>query len=139
MSTKAKELDAQGQVGLSDPRSAAATDPEHSVQFTLGPWSLDPEGYGIVLDTHGDPIQTAGPYAVTANGPEAYANAQLIAAAPELREAMKNIVAIIDAAGLIHLSNGVQLGATSWYVKASDRLDYARAILAKAEGREAKS
>jgi hypothetical protein len=45
------------------------------------------------------------------------------------REALAGLVSIIDKAGLLNLSNGVQLGATSWYVKASDAMDYARELL----------
>lgn len=52
----------------------------------------------------------------------------------DLLAALKNLVAIIDAAGLLQLSNAVQLGATSWYVKASDRMDVAQAVIAKAKG-----
>jgi FtsZ-binding cell division protein ZapB len=46
-----------------------------------------------------------------------------------LRDALESLVEIIDKAGLSNLSNGVQLGQTSWYVKASDRLDTARTAL----------
>ena len=49
-----------------------------------------------------------------------------------LREALGGLVEIIDKAGLRNLRNGVQLGATSWYVKAYDRLEYARAALSEA-------
>jgi hypothetical protein len=51
-----------------------------------------------------------------------------------LRETLEDLVSIIDAAGLYNLSNGVQLGPTVWYVKASERLYYARAALAPAKG-----
>lgn len=49
----------------------------------------------------------------------------------ELAEALDALAEIIDNAGLINLANGVQLGQVSWYVKATDRLAYARAALAK--------
>ena len=45
-------------------------------------------------------------------------------------EALQQLVDIIDSAGLLNLSNGVQLGQTVWYVKAFDRLNYAREVLA---------
>ena len=54
------------------------------------------------------------------------------AAAPNMLEALRGLVEIIDAAGLLNLSNGVQLGQTSWYVKASDHMEAARAAIAKA-------
>lgn len=50
----------------------------------------------------------------------------------ELEGALRELVWIIDKAGLLNLSNGVQLGQTSWYVKAYDRLEAARAALAAA-------
>ena len=50
----------------------------------------------------------------------------------ELHATLRGIVEIVDAAGLLNLSNGVQLGQTSWYVKAVDRFDRARAALSKA-------
>jgi hypothetical protein len=46
-----------------------------------------------------------------------------------LRAALEGLVKIIDAAGLLNLSNGVQLGQTSWYVKAHDALEAARDAL----------
>jgi len=53
-------------------------------------------------------------------------------AAVALREAAQEFVDIVDAAGLINLSNGVQLGATSWFVKASERLEWLRRTIARA-------
>jgi hypothetical protein len=50
----------------------------------------------------------------------------------DLREALESLVEIIDKAGLSNLANGVQLWQTSWHVKASDRMEAARAALAKA-------
>lgn len=52
----------------------------------------------------------------------------------ELLEALTDLIDIIDAAGLINLSNGVQLGQTSWYVKASDRVKWARTKIGEACG-----
>ncbi len=46
-----------------------------------------------------------------------------------LREALTNLTNVIDAAGLDNLSNGVQLGPTVWFVKATDAMNYARAAL----------
>lgn len=43
---------------------------------------------------------------------------------------LKCLVNIIDAAGLLNLSRGVELGNTSWYIKASDALTCARAAIA---------
>ena len=47
----------------------------------------------------------------------------------KLIAALEGLVLIIESAGLLNLSNGVQLGATSWYVKATDRLEYASHVL----------
>jgi hypothetical protein len=49
------------------------------------------------------------------------------------RDVLTEMVRLIDSAGLLNLSNGVQLGATSWYVKMSDCVDSARAVLAEQE------
>lgn len=65
---------------------------------------------------------------------EAEANARLIAAAPELLEALQSTWAVIDAVGLRNLVNGVPLGATVWFVKAHDARTMAMAAIAKAEG-----
>jgi hypothetical protein len=65
---------------------------------------------------------------------EVMANVALSKAAPNLLEALEELTEIIDKAGLLNLSNGVQLGPTVWYVKATERMDYARAAIAKAKG-----
>ena len=54
---------------------------------------------------------------------------RVLAAHAELVFALRELVDIINAAGLINLSNGVQLGQTSWFVKASDRLKWAEWVL----------
>jgi hypothetical protein len=46
--------------------------------------------------------------------------------------ALGNLIGVITDAGLFNLSNGVQLGQTVWYVKASDAMDSARAAIASA-------
>ena len=57
------------------------------------------------------------------------ADAEKIAALPELVEALGNLVDVIDDAGLMRLSNGVQLGANAWYAKAHSRMAAARKVL----------
>jgi hypothetical protein len=47
--------------------------------------------------------------------------------------ALRNLVEVIEAAGLLNLSNGVQLGPTVWYVKASDAIDYAKRALSEVD------
>lgn len=47
-----------------------------------------------------------------------------------LRDALAELVRVIDRAGLSNLSSGVQLGPIVWYVKASDAMDSARSALA---------
>lgn len=49
--------------------------------------------------------------------------------AARMEEALEDLVAVIESAGLLNLSNGVQLGQTSWYVKAHERLEWAKATL----------
>lgn len=118
---------------------------------TPGPWKADSDAHGIwcrneriggeskIFDVRGWGYLTGRGHGALGLSDEAataiqHANAKLAAGAPELREALVDLIEIIDAAGLINLSNGVQLGATSWYVKASDRLSYARKIITKATG-----
>jgi hypothetical protein len=50
------------------------------------------------------------------------------------KEVLAEMVSLIENAGLLNLSNGVQLGATSWYVKMSDCMESAKAVLAEREG-----
>lgn len=55
--------------------------------------------------------------------------AQAVASDQSIRDALTNLLDLIDTAGLINLSKGVQLGATSWYVKASDAVALAKQVL----------
>ena len=78
---------------------------------------------------------------------EMAANANLIAAAPEtaaerdrlreinavLLEATEHLISVLDAANLLHLSDGVHLGKTSWYIKATDAKAWAQDAIAKAK------
>jgi hypothetical protein len=57
---------------------------------------------------------------------------ELLAEIERLRPALQGLVSVIDAAGLLNLSNGVQLGPTVWYVKATERMDIARSALESA-------
>ena len=52
----------------------------------------------------------------------------------ELLAVLVGLVEIIEKAGLRNLANGVQLGQVSWLVKATDRVDDACAVIAKATG-----
>lgn len=47
-----------------------------------------------------------------------------------LLHALVGLVGVINSAGLLNLSNGVQLGQTSWFVKATDWMDTAQRIIA---------
>jgi hypothetical protein len=125
-------------------------------KHTPGPWVINgvlqnsgsltigaPEQRIVVADVHnaaslGDFINAAlagkGRFGHQDDASTQWANAQLIAAAPDTLAALVELVWVIDRAGLLNLSNGVQLGQTSWYVKASDRLEAARTAIAKTEG-----
>lgn len=50
----------------------------------------------------------------------------------QLYDALRELVWIIDEAGLMNLSNGVQLGQASWFMKATDRMNDAREALKNA-------
>lgn len=58
-----------------------------------------------------------------------------LAAHDDLLAALKGLVGIIDSAGLQNLTNGVELGPTVWFVKASEAMEFARDAIAKAEAR----
>lgn len=103
---------------------------------TAGPWKWDsgivppdgPERYADIYTEGGDTIIASFNDLI----PEGQANARLIAAAPELLEALRETWRVLDAAGLLNLSNGVQLGQTVWFVKASDAKAQSDAAIAKA-------
>lgn len=84
----------------------------------------------VTVTWPGDPPVEAGVLGAYFVEPAEFMDEQ--EAALELLPALSGLVEIIDAAGLLNLSNGVQLGPTSWYVKAHDRLECARTVLAKA-------
>ena len=87
-----------------------------STKFTEGPWHMDSEG-GVCGGFRGDETVVDN---VSGSSPnEAVANARLIAAAPELLEALHRIVEWVDA--------GCDPSQKS--------IEAARAALAKAEGR----
>jgi hypothetical protein len=58
--------------------------------------------------------------------------ARLMAGAPDMLAALKRVCSVIDAAGTLNLSNGVQLGQTAWYMKITDAMTDARAAITKA-------
>lgn len=55
-------------------------------------------------------------------------------AAPAMLHSLRELVQVLESAGLLNLSRGVQLGQTVWYVKASDALDQANSTISKAAG-----
>lgn len=67
---------------------------------------------------------------------EAEANARFIVHAvnchDDLLEALEETWRVLRAAGLLNLTNGVQLGQTSWYVKICDAERVSNAAIAKA-------
>lgn len=98
-------------------------------------WRLADDGFGLQRDDNGNYVQIDDALSVL----HATYIAQPVQPTPwavnaETLEALKSLVEIIDKAGVENLSNGVQLGRTSWYVKATNRLEYAHAAIKKAEG-----
>lgn len=63
-----------------------------------------------------------------------YKAACAMAAAPKLLEALEETWRVLRAAGLHNLTNGVQLGQTSWFIKISDAEELSNAAIAKAKG-----
>jgi hypothetical protein len=67
-----------------------------------GPWSVsagiapDPKGRLIVEDCHGNPVCTTSARGVQGRVPIMEANAKLIAAAPELYEALEEALLLVD-------------------------------------------
>ena len=84
--------------------------------FTPGPWRIEEEPYLHVRSDQG---------CVFASDYTTEANASLIAAAPDLYEALNNIIAVIGA---------MQAIGTKPKLDGSRALDAARSALAKADG-----
>lgn len=108
---------------------------ENGKGWTAGPWRVVADTqYGLhLLWTEAG----SGPGVLVARtcfAPGSEGNARLMAAAEPLHDALEGLVSVIDRAGLSNLANGVQLGQTSWYVKASDALEAARSALSLAQG-----
>jgi hypothetical protein len=109
--------------------------------FTPGPW-LQGTGSGggattFVYEDDGTGQQCRAIAACTLDYVERpfrerEANARLIATAPKLYEALLTLRGVIDAAGIHNLSNGVQLGQTSWAVKCTDAMALANDALLEA-------
>lgn len=113
-----------------------------SAATTPGPW------FAHALRTHGadrskDGVDIEGADGscvaiVLHHGPdertrgETIANGRLVVAAPALRDALKHLAAVIDAAGVFNLSRGVELGPVVWSVKCTDAMRDAHAALAAA-------
>jgi len=90
-------------------------------------WAVDCEGNRVVAN---DPRQTIICHmSASTRNPEVMADARLIAAAPDLLKHLRELVEIVDAA----------ISAGDWKVDGccdpSLSLDWARAAIAKAEGR----
>lgn len=114
----------------------------HGASHTPGPWeACDPGDYA---DFDGDSRVILGDdrriavvhwkYEPHGGDTECDANARLIAAAPELLAALAETWRVLRAAGTLNLTNGVQLGQTSWYVKICDAERLSDAAIAKALG-----
>ena len=53
-----------------------------------------------------------------------------------VREALEDLVVVIQSAGIYQLSNGVELGGTVWFVKCSDAIKQAQAALQPSRGEQ---
>jgi hypothetical protein len=95
-------------------------------KHTPGPWKASDRFPGVILDDHAIPRQLAS-VAILSDS-EQDANARLIAAAPDLLEQLKNILARFENCARIH-------GNTEdWVIDAAT--EKARAVIAKATGEE---
>src|SRR5690348_12789162 len=108
--------------------------------FTPGPWEwwTSNSWHRLKHDDRGKTANVLEPYVCPDGHPDCVVNnagMALIAAAPDLYAALERITSVVDAAGAHNLSNGVQLGQTSWYIKMTDALRESKDALAKAEGK----
>lgn len=92
-----------------------------SAKYTPGPWSIDPEGeIAVAVEAQGAVIA----YLQVEGIQEHEANAQLIAAAPELHVALRQCVSLLQSAPT--------LGGFAGLAVLTDALE----VLAKVEGSE---
>lgn len=94
-------------------------------KFAPGPWVVDWDDFVVRAKSpiDGRMVPVARPYGVTENGTDVPGNARLIAAAPDMYEALKSIVEDHDFCG------------DDWGDRRDAWIETARAALAKAEGK----
>ena len=107
--------------------------------MSAGGWKAKPVAFcsltesGRVEYFGGRPMFIAGPVGNYLYPVALYPHPDPVRAA--LVEALKQTWKVIDSAGLLNLSNGVELGQTSWYGKARDaRAESDAALKAAGEG-----
>lgn len=103
---------------------------KHPEQFTIEAWSANAiafiEDQGLTRE-----------FSDWCGGWPCPVDPKMVTAAPALVDALGDLRRVIDIAGLQNLSNGVQLGQTSWFVKASDAVAQADEALSLAKGEAA--
>lgn len=106
------------------------------MKHTPGPWTvIGPIGAGIWITDESGNNQIAVVYGA-ANTPGADANARLIAAAPELYEALKLICAMFDDRRIVrNIANDYSSDWALRMLEFTKELQSILAALAKAEGR----
>ncbi len=99
--------------------------------YTPGPWEVSPDGI-----IYSGPLKNAVELGFVAQGsdgvPQARANGRLMAAAPELLDALRKLTN--EATGFIEYADQATHGITNVRVL-QGKIDAARAAIAKAEGR----
>lgn len=104
-------------------------------KHTAGTWVAGHPGNGVRVESeHGHGVANDGWAIADFYGPDAVGNAALTAAGPDMLHALRELVWVIRIAGLAKLTRGVELGQTSWFVKASDRMEWADAAISRATG-----
>ena len=101
---------------------------------TPGPWTQDK--YGAVITPNGRILVTDGVAFSGQSTPETKANARLIAAAPELLEALKPFTALFANHHKNYADNHPVFGINGSVITVGD-LRVAVAVIAKAEGDQA--
>jgi hypothetical protein len=103
---------------------------QHKAQHTPGPWHIGMRPGPIVYGPKGEQVADMIPCMLFRE--EHIANTRLIAAAPELLAALRDVVEAIDA---MHTDTTAQCGAHNWLCKAVN-YDQAKRAIAKATGGE---